>query len=182
MPHRTPCTESAHDRARRLMPHRTPCTDCAHDRARRMMTHRTPCTDGANARADTRCTPCTSSASSPRARMAPLLEGLCSLPLHPLVQLLWDFHFALGIVDVRNLYPDPRSPNRRRHHSRARRSATRQRSHSFLNRRKTNLLFSLTVNSTETLRLPVMGQGCSLVSIQLSTSGQSDDDFWLNFG
>ena len=27
-----------------------------------------------------------------------------------------------------------------------------------------------------------MGQGCSLVSIQLSTSGQSDDDFWLNFG
>ena len=27
-----------------------------------------------------------------------------------------------------------------------------------------------------------MGQGCSLVSIQLSTTGQSDDDFWLNFG
>jgi hypothetical protein len=65
------------------------------------------------------------------------------------------------------------------------RSHSFQISYSFLNRRKTNLqklIFSLTVNSTETLRLPVMGQGCSLVSIQLSTTGQSDDDFWLNFG
>ena len=42
------------------------------------MHHRTPCTDGANDRADKRCTPCSSSASSPRVRMAPLCEGLSS--------------------------------------------------------------------------------------------------------
>jgi len=50
-----------------------------------------------------------------------LARPLCwrgSLPLHALVHLLWDFHFALGIVAVRNLPPDVRSPNRR-HHSRA---------------------------------------------------------------
>ena len=78
MPHRTPCIESDDDRARRLMPHRTLCSESAHDRARRLMHHRTPCTYGANDRADKRCTPCTPSASSPRARMAPLWEGLSS--------------------------------------------------------------------------------------------------------
>ena len=39
-----PCTESADDRAHRLMPHRTPCTYSADDRARRLNPHRTPCT------------------------------------------------------------------------------------------------------------------------------------------
>ena len=47
----------------------------ADDRARRFQTHRTPCTDGATSRADTRCTPCNSSDTSPRARMAPSCEG-----------------------------------------------------------------------------------------------------------
>ena len=47
------------------------------------------------------------------------LVGRGSPPLHALLrQQLWDLHFPLGIVDVRNVYPDHRSPNRR-HHSRA---------------------------------------------------------------
>ena len=74
----TPCSESADDHARRLIPHRTPCTECADDRARRLIPHRTPCTACANDRADKRCTPCTESATSPRARMAPLCKGLSS--------------------------------------------------------------------------------------------------------
>ena len=78
MHHRTPCTESADDRARILMPHRTLCTESAHDCARRFVTHRTPCTSLAEDRADKRYTPCTSSVASPRARMAPLWEGLSS--------------------------------------------------------------------------------------------------------
>ena len=96
MPHHTPCRHSAHDRARRLIPHhtpciyraddrarrmqthRTPCTDSAHDRARRLMPQRTPCIESANDRADKRCTPCSSSGTSPRADMAPLCEGLSS--------------------------------------------------------------------------------------------------------
>ena len=88
MHHRTPCTESGDDRAGRLMPHRTPCTEGADDRARIFVNHRTPCTQSADdGRADKRCTPCSSSGTSPRARMAPLSEGLssasclCSLPL-----------------------------------------------------------------------------------------------------
>ena len=81
-PRRTPCTQSAHDRARRFVTHRTPCNKSAHDRARRLMHHRTPCTCCADDRADKRCTPCTPSASSPRARMAPLSEGLSSAS-HP---------------------------------------------------------------------------------------------------
>ena len=76
--HRTPCTHGADDRARILMPHRTPCTVCADDRARRLMPHRTPCSIGAHDRADKRCTPCTPSDASPRARRAPLWEGLSS--------------------------------------------------------------------------------------------------------
>ena len=78
MPHRTPCNKSVDDRARRLIPHRTPCTESADDRARRLMPHRTPCTVDADDRADKRCTPCTASATSPRARMAPLCKGLSS--------------------------------------------------------------------------------------------------------
>ena len=69
---------NVHDRARRLMPHRTPCTQSAYDRARRFVTHRTPCTESADDRVDKRYTPCTSSVASPRARMAPLSEGLSS--------------------------------------------------------------------------------------------------------
>ena len=76
--HRTPCTESADDRARRMQTHRTPCTVCADDRAHRFLHHRTPCIYNADDRADKRCTPCSSSATSPRARMALLLEGLSS--------------------------------------------------------------------------------------------------------
>mmetsp|Transcript_9506 Transcript_9506/g.38865 ORF Transcript_9506/g.38865 Transcript_9506/m.38865 type:complete len:184 (-) Transcript_9506:2912-3463(-) len=38
--HRTPCTQSAHGRARRLMPRRTPCTERADGRARRFETRR----------------------------------------------------------------------------------------------------------------------------------------------
>ena len=76
--HRTPCIESADDRAGRLETHRTPCTVCDDDRARILMHHRTPCTHGADDRADKRCTPCTSSGTSPRARTAPLWEGLSS--------------------------------------------------------------------------------------------------------
>ena len=76
--HRTPCTESADDRARRLMPHRTPCTHGADDRARRFLYHRTPCTYGADDRADKRCTPCTTSGTSPRARTARGASGLSS--------------------------------------------------------------------------------------------------------
>ena len=57
-----------------------------------------------------------------RAVLHPVLaRPLCwrgSLPLHALVHLLRDFHFDIGIVAVRNLPPDVRSPNRR-HHSRA---------------------------------------------------------------
>ena len=88
MPHRTPCIFCAHDRARTLMTHRTPCNTGAHDRARRLMPHRTPCTCSAYDRADKRCTPCSSSEASPRARTAPLCKGLssascpsCSTPL-----------------------------------------------------------------------------------------------------
>ena len=77
-PHRTPCTQSADDRAHRMQTHRTPYMKSAHDRARRFLTHRTPCTERADDRADKRYTPCTSSGTSPRARMAPLLEGLSS--------------------------------------------------------------------------------------------------------
>ena len=76
--HRTPCTELADDRARRMQPHRTPCTESADDRARRLMPHRTPCTESADDRADKRGTPCSSSGTSPRARTAPLWEGLSS--------------------------------------------------------------------------------------------------------
>jgi hypothetical protein len=90
IPHRTPYTESAHDHARRLHPHRTPCILSADDRAHRFVTHRTPCNDGANDRADKRCTPCSSSGTSPRARMAPSCKELSSAscpalphPQHP---------------------------------------------------------------------------------------------------
>ena len=76
--HRTPCTESADDRARRMSPHRTPCTESADDRARRMSPHRTPCTECVSSRADKRCTPCSSTDTLPRARMAPSGEGLSS--------------------------------------------------------------------------------------------------------
>ena len=76
--HRTPCNESADDRARRFETHRTPCTQSADGRARRLRTHRTPCIDGATSRADKRCTPCIATEASPRARMAPLWEGLSS--------------------------------------------------------------------------------------------------------
>jgi hypothetical protein len=78
MPHRTPCTEGADDRARIFVTHRTPCKECADDCARRLIPHRTPCTECADDREDKRCTPCTSSVASPRARMAPLCEGLSS--------------------------------------------------------------------------------------------------------
>ena len=74
----TPCIYNADDRARRLMHHRTLCIFCAHDRARIFLPHRTHCTHSVDDRADKRCTPCTASASSPRARMAPLWEGLSS--------------------------------------------------------------------------------------------------------
>ena len=77
-PHRTPCSQSADDRAHRMQTHRTPYMKSANDRARRLLTHRTPCTDRADGRADKRYTPCTSSGTSPRARMAPLWEGLSS--------------------------------------------------------------------------------------------------------
>ena len=65
------------------MPHRTPCTYSAHDRARRFLTHRTPCIACANDRADKRCTPCTSSEASPRARTGRSASGLsaASCPL-----------------------------------------------------------------------------------------------------
>ena len=61
-----------------MQTHRTPCTKSADDRARIFLTHRTPCTESADDRADKRYTPCTSSGASPRARMAPSLEGLSS--------------------------------------------------------------------------------------------------------
>ena len=61
-----------------MIPHRTPCTESAYDRGRRLITHRTPCIESADDRADKRCTPCTPSGTSPRARTAPLWEGLSS--------------------------------------------------------------------------------------------------------
>ena len=78
IPHRTPCSHSADDRARRSLHHHTLCTWSADDRARIFLTHHTPCTNSAHDRAGTRCTPCTSSEASPRARMAPSWEGLSS--------------------------------------------------------------------------------------------------------
>jgi hypothetical protein len=78
MHHRTPCSESVYDRARRFETHRTPCTESVYDRARRFGTHRTPCTYGATSRADKRCTPCSSTDTSPRARTAPSCNGLSS--------------------------------------------------------------------------------------------------------
>ena len=96
MPHRTPCTESARrpcsqiddpphslhlgadDRARILMPHRTPCTESADDRARRFLPTALLARMALDDRADKRCTPCSSSDASPRARRAPLWEGLSS--------------------------------------------------------------------------------------------------------
>ena len=56
----------------------TPCTESADDRARRMMTRRTPCIVSADGRADKHGTPCSSSASSPRARTARSASGLSS--------------------------------------------------------------------------------------------------------
>ena len=112
--HRTPCIESADDRARILMTHRTPCTSSVHDRARIFLTHRTPCTESADDRADKHCTPCTSSEASPRARTA--LCGRGSLPLRALLgRLLSQCIFVIDIADIRNVYPDFRPPNRRRH-------------------------------------------------------------------
>jgi hypothetical protein len=78
MPHRTPCIDSADDRAGRFENRRTPCIDSADDRARRWIHHRTPCTQRAGDRADKRCTPCISTDTSPRTRMAPSCEGLSS--------------------------------------------------------------------------------------------------------
>ena len=75
---RTPYTESADDRARRFETRRTPCTQSADYRARRFQTHRNPCSICAYDRADKRCTPCTSTGTSPRARMAPSCKGLSS--------------------------------------------------------------------------------------------------------
>ena len=82
----TPCSSGADVRARRFVTHRTPCTDGADDRAHRLMPHRTPCTYRADDREDKRCTPCTTSGTSPRARTAPLCEGLssASCPCSPL--------------------------------------------------------------------------------------------------
>jgi len=74
-PHRTPCTESVHDRARRFETHRTPCNESVYGRVRKFQTRRTPCNDCASSCADKRCTPCTATSTSPRARMAPLCEG-----------------------------------------------------------------------------------------------------------
>ena len=56
MHHRTPCTDGADDRARRLMHHRTPCNHSADDRAD---TRCTPCSWSAQDRVNIRCTPCT---------------------------------------------------------------------------------------------------------------------------
>ena len=133
MPHRTPCTECAHDRARIFVTHRIPCIDSADDRARIFdppphslhSWRRRPCSQidapphslhiertttvladsrptallapsslttvlayslptallapsAPDDRADKHRTPCTSSDTSPRARMAPLSEGLSS--------------------------------------------------------------------------------------------------------
>ena len=78
IPHRTPCTECADDRARRFVNHRTLCSESADDRARRLMHHRTPCSHCADDRADKRCTPCSSSDTSPRARTARSVSGLSS--------------------------------------------------------------------------------------------------------
>ena len=76
--HRTPCTDSVYDRARIFATHRTPCNESADDRARIFLHHRTPCTWSADGHADKRCTPCSSSGTSPRVRTAPLWEGLSS--------------------------------------------------------------------------------------------------------
>ena len=58
-----------------MMHRRTPCTERADDRARRLTHHRTPCTESASSRADKRCTPCTATDTLPRARTAPLCKG-----------------------------------------------------------------------------------------------------------
>ena len=78
MHHRTLCMCGADDRAHRLQTHRTPCTESVYDRARKLIPHRTPCSYSGYDRARTCGTPCTSSGTSPRARTAPLLEGLSS--------------------------------------------------------------------------------------------------------
>ena len=74
MPHRTPCTESADDRARIFVTRRTPCTESVHDRARRLMPRRTPCIDGADDRARILMphrTPCTECADDRAHRLHP---------------------------------------------------------------------------------------------------------------
>ena len=105
------CTYDADDHARISLTHRTPYTDSAHDRARRLMPHRTPCTETAHDRADKRCTPCTSSDSSPV-----LARPLCrrgSLPLRALRRQLIPILVNIGTVDIRNRYPHLRTPHRR---------------------------------------------------------------------
>ena len=79
------------------MPHRTPCTYSAHDRARRFLIHRTPCIACANDRADKRCTPCTSIEASPRARTGRSASGLSAASCRsssatppPVPQPLWE--------------------------------------------------------------------------------------------
>ena len=109
--HRTPCIDGADDRAGRFLTRRTPCTESTDDRAHRLQTHRTPCTETAHDRADKRCTPCTSSDSSPV-----LARPLCrrgSLPLRALRRQLIPILVNIGTVDIRNRYPHLRTPHRR---------------------------------------------------------------------
>ena len=73
------------DRARRLSPSTAlACTESAYDRARQNVLMpvgrtRTPCIQSADARADKRCTPCSSTDTSPRARTAPPRPGIRGL-------------------------------------------------------------------------------------------------------
>ena len=81
------------------------------------MHHRTPCTHGADDRADKRCTPCTSSDASSRARTAPLCEGLASAsrPASPILLVRPDPD--LDLVSTRQRLPHVGPPHRRPTHA-----------------------------------------------------------------
>ena len=140
MPHRTPCTDSAHDRARRLMPHRTPCIDGAHDRAHRLH-------DPSHSLHRERSRPCSQIDAPPHSlhleRRRPCGQALHTLHvrtlLHPVLarpevlrgslplraalrQLISALLIDIDITDVHEVDPDVRPPNSSSSPSRARRA------------------------------------------------------------
>ena len=127
MHHRTPCTDAADDRARRLQTRRTPCTESADDRARRLSPHRTPCTVRAPClHADLRALlaqPATVRTSAAHLAFRPILHPVLAWPLRvrgslPLRALLHNLLFlTLRVLDFTILvegHSHARPPDRRR--------------------------------------------------------------------